>query len=201
MISLPSLPLRLAGTGCHTGMLNWDAVTGSIVGCCIGCHTGMPYRDVQLLPSLCSAQNQVAEGRGHSSLSCPTLKDRAGCPSLLLFPLLLAQLLVRDLWHNKGTADTEAQGTFGDQGAGEVLLPLQCALQCAQVYIVLLQIWGFGASRRTKQLCCKGPGWNSGSQRWRLGKKGKKRGFPPAQPLKSPFSCCCFPGEVAGLCC
>lgn len=131
-MSLPSLPLCLAGTGCHTGMLNWDAVMGSIVGCCTGCHTGMPYWDVQLLPSLCSAQKQVAEGRGHSSSSCPSLKDRAGRLSQLLFLLLLAQLLVRDLWHNKGTADTKAQGTFGDQGAGEVLLPLQAL--CTSVH-------------------------------------------------------------------
>lgn len=86
-MSLPNLLPCLAGAGCHTGTLNWDAVMGSILGCCtgmllmyrdavlgchpgmlywvpywdaiLGCHTGMLHWDVRLLPSLLSPKAVV----------------------------------------------------------------------------------------------------------------------------------------------
>lgn len=163
--------------GFHSRMLHWDAIPG----CCTGCHTGMPYWDVQLLPSLCSAQKQVAEGRGHSSSSCPSLKDRAGRLSQLLFPLLLAQLLVRDLWHNKGTADTEAQGTFGDQGAGEVLLPLQAL--CTSVHCPAPDL-GILSLQKHQAALLQGARVEFRQPEVETGKNGEKKGISPCPTTK-----------------
>lgn len=153
-MSLPNLLPCLAGAGCRTGTLNWDAVMGSILGCCtgmllmywdavLGCHTmilywdailgcctgfhtGMPYWDVILggctgmsgcFP-VCSAPKQLSEGRGRGCSSCPTLKDRTGCLSPLLFPALPA--LPRSA---SGERFVAQEGNRGHRGAGDIWGP------------------------------------------------------------------------------